>query len=442
MTHRSRVVVLLVLAVFAVGANIAWLNPRPGFEVYRTHDRIPFMWQYNADAGMEILSAAYFPHAFERYPQRLNRPLYPFAAHSIGNAIGLVVSPVVDLSPLQRAGLGYIVVKIAMHLFAGLALVDLLSRWLSPRAVLMALTLTFLHPHVIAHIATFHTTDLQVLVPIIVAWFAVRVAEVGPRSASTGPAGSTDRRLYRRRVVLYSLLTGLLMLGKQNYAVYLSVLAVALLYRRWREVVVSLAVHLVPLLLYMVFLRAAGLSYGNNEIEAMGQGVWVTRELLRSHPVTIVQTLYDLFWRFTRNALFYHRTALFLSVLAVPGWRRGTGGRLPHLLFAALLYLATWAQFVAVRRFDVVYLSADVSFVVFGLTAWIVMDRWPERAPRYKAIVARRGTILAFAVVLGVVNTLSFLHVPWVPPRDQATRNSEVLERKLGEVESRSDVVQ
>ena len=59
---------VLLLILFLISANIAWLNPtdnnpeRPS--LYKTHNTIPLFWQYNLDSGIEILTAAYFPKIF------------------------------------------------------------------------------------------------------------------------------------------------------------------------------------------------------------------------------------------------------------------------------------------------------------------------------------------------------------------------------------------
>ena len=68
---------LLVTFCFIIAANYAWLNPHPDSKVYKTTQNIPFFWQYNADAGVEILSAAYFPKIFHTYKSRMDRPTYP-----------------------------------------------------------------------------------------------------------------------------------------------------------------------------------------------------------------------------------------------------------------------------------------------------------------------------------------------------------------------------
>lgn len=372
------------------------------------------MWQYNADAGMEIISAAYFPTGFREYPQRINRPLYPVLSWFFGAVIGAVASPFVDLSPLERAGAGYVILKISIHILAGLALVDLLRRRLSDRATFLALSLFLLHPHTIAHIATFHTTDLQILVPIFVLWMLVRLIE---REVAEGRS-----RRWWCELLEYSAITGVLMLGKQNFAVYAAILVWALSQQRWREVFISAAAFLAPLGIYVLFLRMFGLFYRNNEIAAMDQGSWVVK-LLVEQPVVLLQTIIEAFGRFLQNTVAFWGAGVFLAFVALGRPDRPVARA--ELRFLLLFVGATWAQYLAVRRFDVTYMVGDLSIYVFGLAAWLVADRWFPRP-----IVSR--TIIA---LYGVWAILGFLHLPWVSPWEQSYRERAYLESRLDAVE-------
>ncbi len=429
MTERKKLyttVAVMVAVAFLVGSNIAWLNPRPDFELYRTFDAYPFMWQYNADAGMEILSAAYFPEVFETYPERINRPLYPLLARGFGAVVGIALSPITDLSPLERAGAGYIILKLLVHALAGVALWSVLRRWLPWEATLLSLGLMFFHPHTFAHIATFHTTDLQIFVPIFVAWGGLHLRDVGYQGA--GPAGAETRRRYWLLVPAYSLAVGVLMLGKQNYSSYLALLATAVVLRHWKEAVLSFVVHLIPLFLYVGYLSLVGLSYRNNEITGMDQGIWIV-DLLAQHPLVVVGDIWEIFMEFLGNAVRFFHVTLFLAVAALGRWR--SIGRERKLgtaegLFFALLFLATFAQFVAVRRFFVVYLTSDIAFIVFGLSSWVIVEVWKAR----ERVV--RGIVVAY----GLVSVLSFVNLPYLSPWEQPYRSPEVIENRLEMVEN------
>lgn len=434
-------VAVMVLVAFVVGSNIAWLNPRPDFELYRTFDSYPFMWQYNADAGMEILSAAYFPSVFETYPERINRPLYPVLARGFGEIVGLIFSPVVSLSPLEKAGAGYVILKLIVHFLAGVALWAVLRRWLSWESIFLSLGLMLLHTHTFAHIATFHTTDLQIFVPIFVAWGGLYLQDRYRELGGLGALRSKPERRYWLLVVVFSLVAGILMLGKQNYSSYLALLATAVLVKRWREAVLSFLVHLAPLFLYVGYLSLVGLSYRNNEITGMDQGVWVA-DLLLQHPLLMAKDLWEILMEFLGNAVRFFHVTLFLAVAALSRWRSiGRERKLgrTEAIFFLLLFLATFAQFVAVRRFFVTYLTSDIAFIVFGLASWMILEAYSPKG-KLSSWLNRRfpKTKLAGAIVMlyGVLSIVSFVNLPYLTPWEQPYRSPEVVENRLEMVEN------
>ena len=107
---------LLLAGVFIISANLAWLNPQDTNpkvpRLYKTHENIPLFWQYNLDAGIEILTAAYFPKIFEKDKTRIDRPAYPIIVNLLGKGVGMISSPFITLNKLEKAGIGYLLLKI------------------------------------------------------------------------------------------------------------------------------------------------------------------------------------------------------------------------------------------------------------------------------------------------------------------------------------------
>lgn len=418
-TRRRLVLLGAVLVVFAVSSNIAWLNPWPEKESFRGTESIPFMWQYNQAAGVEILSAAYFPETYRTYTDRINRPTYPLAVNLIGNAIGLVASPVIDLSPLERAGAGYIVLKLLVFSLAALAMYDLLTRWLSRDIAMFATLLMLLHAHSIEFAATFHTTELQVLTPIFVLWLFFRVAD---RNRDI----SQVRRL--AAVAGASVIVGILMLAKQNYAVYLALILFGLYKREWAAATVSILAHLLPLGAYLLFLRAVDIPYVNHEAANYDQGVWVL-EFFRQNPIQSLGQIVDSLWRSLVHLAGFFSVWLLLAAAAFARIRELRIDR--DMLFGIGLFIfTTWLQiFAANRYYD--YMVSDVAIVVFGLGSWAVFELLHQFPERISGGLAKGIVIVWFAV-----NVLSFVHFPWINPFDQPARNTEVLDNRLEMVEN------
>lgn len=455
-TQRNTRIGLAILLIFVVSTNIAWLNPWPEKESFRGIESVPLFWQYNKAAGVEILSAAYFPETFRTYTDRINRPTYPLAVYLLGNAVGIVASPVVDLSPLERAGAGYIVLKLLVFVLGSLAMYSVLVRWLRAEVALFAVLAVLFHAHSIEFITAFQTTELQVFTPVFVIWFMLRVVDrleadraltdrpanrlgegpSGPDSADEYPApaaGGARRRGSRRRVqtlislVGASLIVGVLMLAKQNYAAYLTVLLFAAYKRRFLEAGLSFVVHLLPLGLYLLFLRAVDIPYVNHEAANYDQGVWMV-ELLRQNPIRSFTQILDSLTRSLSHLVAFFSVWFVAAVVALP-FRKEIGLTRDHLLFVALLFFTTWLQiFAAVRYID--YMISDVAIVVFGLGAW-ALRRWVDTRDISWSFVSRIALVFWFAA-----NVLSFVNFPWVHPFDQPARRTDVLENRLEMVEN------
>ncbi|MFW5695799.1 MAG: hypothetical protein ACOCYB_11565 [Alkalispirochaeta sp.] len=417
-----------VVLIFAISANIAWLNPWPEKESFRGIDSIPVMWQYNRAAGVEILSAAYFPQTYEMYTDRINRPTYPATVYVIGRVIGFVASPVVELSPLERAGAGYVVLKLLVFFAGAVAMFHILRRWMPSQPAMFATLLMLFHAHSVEFVATFQTTELQVLTPILVIWMFLKVVDQ-----------SRDETVSRVRtlvtVSVASFAVGILMLAKQNYAVYLAIVLFALYKRRWREVILSVVVHLVPLALYLLYLRAMDIPYVNHEAANYDQGVWML-DMFRQNPILSVQQVMHSLWQSLRHLVGFFSVWLLFAMGAVARPRDFKLTR-DRLIFIALLFFGTWAQiFAANRYYD--YMVSDVAIVIFGLGAWALWMWISHIAHSFTTSpeLVRRRLTTGVLTVWFLGNVLSFVNFPWVHPFDQPARRSEVLNNRQEMVEN------
>mgnify|MGYP004128177003 CR=1 FL=1 len=436
-TRRRLVLAGAVALIFAVSSNIAWLNPWPEKASFRGVDSVPFMWQYNQAAGVEILSAAYFPQTYRTYTDRINRPTYPFLIHTIGAVVGTIASPIVDLGPLERAGAGYVILKLLVFFFGAVAMFRILRRWMGPEPSLLATLLMLFHAHSIEFVATFHTTELQVITPIFVLWMFLGVCD---RLSQPLAADTTTAR--RQRAARYGLIVaasvglGVLMLAKQNYAIYLAILLFAAYKRRWLEAGVSVVAHLIPLAIYLAYLAAVDIPYVNHEAANYDQGVWLL-DLFRQNPVLSIQQVMDSLWRSLLHLTGFFGVWLLLAVAALAR-RDRIGLTRDHLVFVGLFVFSTWAQiFAAARYYD--YMMSDVAIVVFGLGAWFVwtfLERTIPDPPARRWVPSRSTISGAIVTVWFLANVLSFVHFPWVHPFDQPARNTEVLDNRLDMVEN------
>jgi len=108
-------------------------------------------------------------------------------------------------------------------------------------------------------------------------------------------------------LILYSLLVGILVLGKMNLIFTIFVLALAAIYKKYRQGAIFFVLHLIPFLLwYLLVTKVWGLGFGLQEVQKFGAGIWildmfhwplykVTGELLGVVPNFISSVIYGFF---------------------------------------------------------------------------------------------------------------------------------------------------
>jgi len=412
-----------VAVAFLVGANIAWLNPDPDAAAYRP-SAVPVLWQYDADAGVEIVSAAYFPEAFLQYPERISRPGYPAAVHALGTVVAGLAAPLRDLTPLEAAGVGYLLLKVIVVTSAAFAAFGLLRRYVDPRAALLASLLLVLHPLVLEYSTTFHTTELQLLGAILVLRVALWGVERHDRRAAVG--GPRWRGVADAAIV--GGVAGMLMLAKPVLVAPLAVLAALVLFGRLLEAAAGAVAFVLPQVVAPVLLVAAGIPYRNWEVEEYGQGVWLL-EAAREGPAALLRGATELLPDLVVAVAEFHGVLVPLAVLAV--WSRWVRLDRRAATVAVLMVLASVAQFVAVRR-TAAYMTADVGILVFGAAGAAVvrgLDALPWRTGTGPGGLPRGAGVVVGAWLLVGLAVLGSL--PWVAPWDQQGRDPAVLQNQL-----------
>jgi hypothetical protein len=427
--RRGRLAVLLAsLLAFLVSANIAWLNPSPDFEVYRTGP-VPFLWQYNPDAGVELVSAAWFPEAFRMYPERIGRPLYPALVNGASHLVERVAAPIRPLSRVEATGIAYAGFKLLTTLVVGQIAFGVLRRRISAEAAALGAVLMLLHWHMIEYAAAFHTTDLQLSAAVLVVWMALRVRERA-ECRSAGLPGAPRGSLVCDTFVA-GLAVGILLLAKQTLVAPLAIVASLLLSGRFLLAATAVAGGVIPTVGYLVFLRGRAIDYVSWEVEEYGQGRWVLEAL--GDPRLLWSALLDTAVAFPADVLRFYGPILALALFGA--WKgRGSlpAGDARWILLAAL---ATFFQYLAVQR-QVPYMTADLGFVVFGAAAVGLEWVWSST----KGAFGRGGVVrrtrdrvpLAVAIVLSLVMAgVNLVNLPWVPPSGHLTRDPAVLDNRI-----------
>ncbi len=385
---------LLLGIIFLVQANIAWLNPRPGFEpLSKLNEKIPFLWQYNTDSPTELFTADEFPHSLKETNVRVSRPAYPLLVRALQQTLELLTHM---FSPFSTV-LAYILLKFFVFMAYCCLFWKLLRLFLSERATLLALILSLFHPLAITFIGTYHTTELQFITPVIVVALLWDISKV----------------YTPKKNILYSLLVGFLMLAKPDYAVYIAVLLFAVFKRKYKAAGLSFISYLIPLAAWLLFLKLYGVPYYDNQAAEYGQGVWLYQDFILRSPREMLQLVGDSLKAFARQAVEFYGIWLPLGAAGfIRYFFKKSTPKIP-MVFIALLVLLTWFQMFASRH-DVPYMAADFSFFIFGLAAYFIFEIFPFRS--------RPAQVMLTSVIAAL--TLSFhvfaiVQTPWIHPYDQ-----------------------
>lgn len=407
-------IVGLSCVIFAVAANLAWLNPNPFDEVYRTTHNFPFFWQYNPDAGVELLTAVYFPEIFHTYETRINRPFYPISAQILGKLIYLVSSPFISLDILEATAAGYLLFKLLIFSVASWAAFSWFRKFFSEKESILGAGIIFFSPLSLEYAGAFHTTELQFISPIFIIWFVTIWLE----------------KTSLKNNFIYSILVGVLLLGKQNYAIYLSILLIGLIYSRYTDVVLSFIFHLIPLLGYLVFLESHDFTYSNYEADKYGQGVWIFEDFLFLAFNDQILILTDSLRKFLIAFSNYYGFFVFFGIMGVllyiKDHRLGAKG----LICLGFFFGVVFIQAFAALRYKP-YMVADLSFLMIFGTLYFI--------GRFAGIVAwvRKRVVSILAIYL-LISLFSIMTFPWESPFSQKFRDQSVLDARVHEVESNS----
>ncbi len=396
-----------VLTVFIISANIAWLNPRPQLApTYKISEKMPFLWQYNIDSRLSLATAAYFPEGLKQFPTRINRPLIHALAHYLGYLPFAISSLFIEWEGLGltttdilygRTILGYLIVKLILYIIFAIVAFRLLRNYFDDNTSLLAVILILIHPYPVTFLCMYHASDMQFITPVIVSLLLLDIC----------------RNYSVKKNIIYSLVIGFLMLAKQNYSVYVGVLLFGLFRGEFKKTSLSFFLHLLPLAGWLVFLKLKGIPYFSGEIQGTGSVLWFFSDInLKLLPIDLLKKVFDntnyLLKSYADHFFIWGLIAfLFCSVALKNRLKAG------EKEFLVCFLIGIWIQGFAVYNQVSSYITADLSFIVYGVTAIVLMEYLRKRISNDRVIIA----LVAGIALLWSLTTI--INLPWVHPYDQ-----------------------
>lgn len=255
-------------------------------------------FRLNSDIGHNLELAQNFNSQYFSGHVFLSRPLYPFLIFIISLPFRLFIEPSYGIIFGLAVFLNFILLAGAVFLFF-----SFLKKLFSLRVAFLSSVLLIFSPYV-------HASLIQPLAEMLMI-FALSLTIYLLWDYIKKPSAS--------KLIIYSLVAGIFMLGKMFFATSFFILLLAIYFKRYREGVAFLIIHLVPLgLWYLWVTQVWHIAYYVHEAQHYQMGLWLLNIFHWPWPQTF-QIFLAALPSFTR-ALVYG-FLLFPVIFSVIGWR-------------------------------------------------------------------------------------------------------------------------
>lgn len=193
---------------------------------------LPFIsseYRLNSDVSHYLETGRYFNSEFFENSPVLSRPLYPF----------LIYLTTLLAKPFLGSSFGIAFAAAILNNFIFLTIGAILFFLLLKK--IFSLKVAFLSSVLLIFSPFVHTALAQPRADMLALFAVILIAYL------LGKYGSNSSK---SKLILFSFIAGLLLLGKMFYAITFFILILALYFRRYREGAIFFAVHLIPMVLW------------------------------------------------------------------------------------------------------------------------------------------------------------------------------------------------
>lgn len=212
-------------------------------------------YHISSDCGGMMLLANDFPqHYFRGHTVFLNRPLYPFTVYLISRPLHLI-SDSYSLTFVAGIFLNFI-----LFFLTALLLYSLTSKLINPRVGILSSFLFIFSPFAHVWLSQPETNIFGAFMVMLSLYLIYNYIKAPSQ----------------KKLIIYSLVVGVLMLGKMLFAISIFVLLLAFIYKRYREGITFFIIHVIPVALWYLWVtKVWGLVYFSAEITDYNMGVWL-----------------------------------------------------------------------------------------------------------------------------------------------------------------------
>jgi 4-amino-4-deoxy-L-arabinose transferase-like glycosyltransferase len=348
-------------------------------------------YKLNCDAGGFVILAHGFPADYFRGRLMfINRPLLPFV-------VSIFAAPLHLISPSYSMTFAAALLVNAMLLFFSAYLLYWLCRqYFSERVAFLSGVLFLLSPFSRSWLVQPETNVAGVFSVILFC----TLLHIYAKKPSL------------KKLIIYSLTIGLTLMFKMNFAFAVFIIILAVAYRKYKEGIIFLVVHLLPLLAWYVWVtRIWGLSFSTQEVSNFQIGVWFFDALRGPLYQLIAEFIASIPQYFTAFVYGFFPVVAFFSLFGFYNWENknkklfffGLVTSVFALLFAIHIYLPRYAFFL----FPIIYPLAVIGIDHLG--DWLGKYRW-YRSWLYYAIIY---TLIILPALLPIFKIYEYLGVPY-----------------------------
>ena len=212
-------------------------------------------YRLNSDISHYLELARSFSSESFKINVFLERPLYPFLIFLSSLPVRLFATPSYGIIFGLSILVNFILISVAVLLFFFLlkGLFSLKVAWLSSILLIFS---PFVH--------SFLNQPLAEMLMVFAVIFSVYLLYNYIKKPSTF------------KLIIFSLVIGVLMLGKMFFAISFFVFLLAIYFKRYKEGIVFLTIHLIPFLLWYLWItRVWGLAYYSHAVQEYSMGTWI-----------------------------------------------------------------------------------------------------------------------------------------------------------------------
>ena len=378
--------IVIILIIFILSANLAWINPdtRGAIKVLS----VPLFWQYDVDAILELGTANYFPDIFKELPARVTRPLYPFIVNTLGNLLNFI-SPI-KFDFIYFIVFSYFFMKLCFFTLAAICLIKICSYLnLGDKNIKIILLIVFLNSILLKSITTFHTTELQILLPIISTYIYILFLEK------------------KINILFFGLFLGTLFLSKNNYAIILTIFLHMIYFKKFKDSIVFLLLFCIPTILWTMFYQNyLNIDYSMTK-EANVYG-WYSFRI--SNLILYFKDFLTCIITFIKSYyIFFLIIIIYLTKIDLTKINK------KFTIFFVLLTFSTIIQMIVSNKEYSIYMTKDTYFIYAIILGVIIY----KISNNFLSITFNKINFLIFGLIVLFNSIVSLANFPLIHPDEQ-----------------------